>query len=778
MAHCLRSLLFVAPFLSVLAQAQTITRGPYLQNVTPTSIVVRWRTDQPTDSRVRFGENLSRQALDDQATTEHIVSLTGLQPATRYGYVVGTSAKDLMAADASYYVQTAPAPTSVAPVRIWALGDFGAHVGERQKQAYESFVRATQNRRPDLWLWLGDNAYSSGLDNEFQSYVFDYYGPHLRNLPFAATPGNHDYAENVNNFNIPYYALTTHPQRGEAGGLPSGKPMYYSMDYGPVHIVSLDSFGNEEGKSRIWDTTGTQIQWLKRDLAANKKPWTIVFFHHPPYTQGSRSSETEQDLILNRERLTPIFERFNVDLVLSGHSHVYERTYQIRGHRGFQASFDKRTMATDTSTGRYDGSANSCPIIQRNGSLIYIVNGAGGANTGRAPGYPHKAMQYSFTEEGGSLLLDVAENRLDGQWLCPSGVKDRFTLVKNVNRRQTFNVEFADTLTLSASWVGASAAGNGEAASYLWPNGQSGRNIRTVNQSGTFRVQDKYGCLADVYTVQVAPRPRLTASVAAPKAVYCPGNSLTLTTLLESTTKSAGQCDIQLSDASGNFTNPTVLSTLALARSLPVTLPANLSAGAGYRLRVVSRGLSYAEVVNTAPFEVQLPAAAVVTSSLTALTGQPVAVTVALSGTPPWQGSFSDGTSFSATSSPAVVNFQINRPGTINLMTVSNGCGNGAIAVPTALTVFLPTATEPQAETQFQVYPNPTSGEAWVEFLQTDIQPVTIQIVASNGVEVHQQRLSGVTVQQRVNIPLKTPGTYLLHIRTNQQTYTRKVVKL
>lgn len=765
-------LLLLAPALGV---AQTIVRGPYLQNVTPTSIVVRWRTDVPTDSRVRFGDNLTRQATDGLSTTEHVVTITGLQPATRYGYVVGTSTKDLLTPDASYFFTTSPAPASVAPVRLWVLGDFGTG-SERQKQATQSFVEASKTRRPDLWVWLGDNAYSSGTDDEYQRYVFDYYPTYLRNLPAVATPGNHDYHDDNNDFNVPYYALTSHPQRGEAGGIPSGSPSYYSLDYGPVHLISLDSFGNEAGRHRIWDTTGTQIQWLKRDLAANKKPWTIIFFHHPPYTQGSRNADTEQDLILNRERLTPIFERYNVDLVLSGHSHVYERTYQIRGHRGLSTTFDKRTMAVDSSTGRYDGSANSCPILPAKGSVVYVVNGSGGANTGRAPNYPHKAMVYSYTDEGGSMLIDVAENRLDAQWVAPSGVKDRFTMVKNVNRRQTLAVEYADTLSLTASWMGASVTGNGQAATYTWSNGQAGRTIRTVNQSGTFRVTDGRGCLADEYTVQVAARPRLSVALTSTGSV-CAGGSLAITTTIENTTKSAGQCELQLSDAAGNFTAPTVLGTFPLAKNLTVTLPTTLNAGSGYRLRLVPRGLPYADVVAGSAFSVLKPATATLISSVSVLAGQPASVTLSLGGSSPWRGSFSDGTTFSATASPAVVAFPAPRPGSITLSSISNDCGPGSLLNTSALTVLLPTPTEPISDNLLRVYPNPSNGNTWVEFLIDSPNPVQLRVLTATGAEVSSQVLANVIKNKRINIRSDQSGIYFVQVILNNQTKTYKIVR-
>ena len=762
----LLSLLGTAPFCAV---AQTITRGPYLQRVTPTSVTVRWRTDIPTDSRVRYGPDLAKQATDNQQTTEHSVVLNGLQPGTRYLYAVGTSKADLSpAGDASYAVKTAPVFGSNAPVRVWVLGDFGT-LGTRQDQAYSSYKAATKSQPADLWLWLGDNAYSNGRDDEYQRNVFDYYPEHLRSLPFFATPGNHDYHDDVNDVNVPYFALTTQPTNGESGGVASKSSSYYAADYGPMHLISLDSFGNIPGQGRIFDTTSTQIDWLKRDLIANntsaqKRPWTVVIFHHAPYTQGSRNSDTEQDLILNRARLTPIFERYNVDLVICGHSHIYERTYQIRNHRNLSTTFDKQTMTTDTSTGRYDGSANSCPIVRKDGSLIYIVNGSGGALGGRAPNYPHKAMVYSYTDEGGSMVLDIADNRLDGQWIAPGGVKDRFTLVKNVNRRQSITAEYGDTLTLTASWPG----------DYSWSGGQTGRTIRTVNQSGTFKVSDGKNCLADEYQVTALAKPRFTTNALSANA-YCPGTVIALSATPENTTKAAGLTyTVELSDASSSFAAPVAVGTGTLA-TLKATLPATLPGGAGYRLRVVPQNIPFADVVPSAAFTVQQPVTATLLPG-TGQIGQPVAVTVTLAGTGPWRGTFSDGTSFSATASPATVTLPAAQPGAIRLTNVSGPCGTGTVQGTGEVLIQQITATEPTPSLA-TVFPNPSTGQVWVELAPTGHNAAQIDIFDAQGARVTTRKVAPAPTVQRLPFQLDHPGIYVVRIQIGDQTVTQKVIR-
>ncbi|HYV30632.1 MAG TPA: fibronectin type III domain-containing protein, partial [Candidatus Binatia bacterium] len=88
------------------AGAAMVTRGPYLQMGTPTSIVVRWRTDTSTDSRVRYGSapgSLTSFADNVTATTEHEVNVTGLASDALYYYSVGTSTATLAGGDTSYF---------------------------------------------------------------------------------------------------------------------------------------------------------------------------------------------------------------------------------------------------------------------------------------------------------------------------------------------------------------------------------------------------------------------------------------------------------------------------------------------------------------------------------------------------------------------------------------------------------------------------------------------------------------------------------------------------
>ncbi len=150
--------------LAPIAQAATVTRGPYLQLGTDTSIVVRWRTDTATNSRVSYGSapgSLGSVVDLAASTTEHEVAVTGLSAGTVYYYSVGSTTQTLAGNDANHFFLTAPAPGTPKPTRVWVLGDSGTADSSAQavRNAYYSF---TGGRHTDLWLMLGDNAYSSG----------------------------------------------------------------------------------------------------------------------------------------------------------------------------------------------------------------------------------------------------------------------------------------------------------------------------------------------------------------------------------------------------------------------------------------------------------------------------------------------------------------------------------------------------------------------------------------------------------------------------------------
>ena len=408
------------------AFAESVVRGPYLQMPTPTSMVVRWRTDVATNSRVEFGTSqglLNQSASDASSTTEHEIQLTGLNPNTRYYYSVGTSSTPLTGDDANTYFETNPTAGTATPTRIWVIGDAGTGTSS-QAAVYNAYRTHTGSNYTDLWLMLGDNAYNSGTDSEFQSKMFNMYPELMRQTPFWSTLGNHDgiSADSASETG-PYYDLHTLPRNAEAGGVASGTEAYYSFDYANVHFIVLDSYETSRA------TNGAMMNWMKSDLQSTTADWVIAFWHHPPYSKGSHNSDTESNMVQMRERFVPELESYGVDLVLSGHSHAYERSKFIDGHYGTSATFNS-SHEVDGGSGRTDGSGaySKSGVGVANAGAVYAVAGSSGKISGGALNHP--AMYLSLNELG-SMVLEVDGLTLDAKFLNNNGtVRDYFTLSK------------------------------------------------------------------------------------------------------------------------------------------------------------------------------------------------------------------------------------------------------------------------------------------------------------------------------------------------------------
>lgn len=496
--------------LQLLANAGTLsaalTRGPYLQMVNENAATLRWRSDIATDSKIEIGTsfgNYTVSATNATVTTDHEVRITGLNADTKYYYRFGSSTQVLQSATDNFF-NTAPPVSASRKIRIAAFGDCGRNDNGFQSTTLDAYRNFVGSNPAELLLLLGDNAYDAGLDNEYQSNFFNAYsGNILKNHALFTAPGNHDYANNAtrqNDHNIPYYSIFTMPAAGECGGLASNTEAFYSFNWGNIHFLSLDSYGNENNATRLYDTAGAQVQWIKRDLAANTRKWVIAYWHHPPFTMGSHNSDTESELVNIRNNFIRILERNGVDLVICGHSHNYERSYLLRNYFGTEASFTPSLHTVTTSSGMYNGTANSCPYTTQSGQVnhgtVYVVAGSAGADGGIQAGYPHNALPFSV-DDGGMFYFEVEDNRLDAKFIRRNGtIADNFTIAKDVRKTSSITIAAGSSVDLTASWIG----------NYNWTGGEQTRTITVAPAtSSTYVVNDLNGCLSDTFNITVSP---------------------------------------------------------------------------------------------------------------------------------------------------------------------------------------------------------------------------------------------------------------------------------
>jgi len=441
------------------AKAQTVSRGPYLQFPTSTSMKVMWRTDVQTPARVYYGTSLATvmdNFVDGAAAVDHNVNITGLNPYTEYFYAVSDGNNVLAGADIDHRFRTSPEIGTVQPINVWAIGDFGKG-NSKQVEVKNAYLNHIGDQMPDMWLWLGDNAYPDGTDAEYSETVFESqygYPELLTRVPFMATPGNHDYISVYNlitgadptTHDGPYYDVVDVPTNGEIGGVPSGYELYYSFDYGNVHFMSLNS---EIGSplNELWDWTGVSpfysfdgspfVDWIHADLQANDKPWVVAFIHQPPHTDGSHESGTFYEVFMQavRENISPILESYGVDLLIAGHSHVYERSYLVNGFFGGPSDFNPSLHIVDGSTGHL--SSGEAYVKYKDGpnqnrGTLYIVQGNSGSSESDA-GMEHPMMYAGHGCDTccGSTILYIHGDTLSGKYLTKDGeILDEWAIIK------------------------------------------------------------------------------------------------------------------------------------------------------------------------------------------------------------------------------------------------------------------------------------------------------------------------------------------------------------
>ena len=395
-------------------------RSPYLQSLSPTSVTVVFRTTAAGRARVCVGtapDALGAPSLGVDGATQHVVRLEGLRPNTRHWYAATLDATCPARASDGDTFKTPPMPGVSEPFRFWVVGDSGTG-GSPQRAVRDAMLAYVGDAMPDLYLHVGDMAYGDGTDAEFTNYFYDVYADILRRTPIWPAIGNHEARTSDSGSETgPYYQGYVLPRAGESGGVPSGTEAWYAFDHANVHFIVLDSADSSRSLG------SPMLEWLEEDLAAADAEWVVVFFHHPPYTKGTHDSDTESTHVQMRQNVIPILEAWDVDVVLGGHSHIYERSFLAHG------AYDTPTTSAgyilDPGDGRLDGDG---PYDLVGPGAVYVVAGHGGASIGGDADHP---LMFFSEVAHGSVIVDVDGGLMTLTNIRRDGVvSDVVTLVK------------------------------------------------------------------------------------------------------------------------------------------------------------------------------------------------------------------------------------------------------------------------------------------------------------------------------------------------------------
>jgi predicted phosphodiesterase len=316
------------------------TAGPMVQlgdTDGKTAVTIAWRTEAPANSTVRYGKTsyAEHEATEPFVSTQrHTMPLVDLEPSTCYEYRVQSNEK---------YIGSGRFCTFKKPNEPFSFAVFGDSGYGRPVQ--RNIADLIRQKNVDFVIHTGDLIYPYGKEQKYGPFLYKPYKRILANTFFFPSMGNHDArtadgAPLLNNFRLPNHKS------------------YYSFMYANAYVIALDS-------TRVNDPA--QTVWLIQELAyANVHTdirWRFVFFHHPPYS----NKEGYDGDGLVRERWAPFFYYGNVDVVFSGHNHIYTRfrrlddplsmkhtTYIIEGVGGREhyetiKRDDPRVAATDGS---------------------------------------------------------------------------------------------------------------------------------------------------------------------------------------------------------------------------------------------------------------------------------------------------------------------------------------------------------------------------------------------------------------------------------------------
>ncbi len=418
-----------------------VLRDPYLQMGSPTSMTIMWLTDSPGNSRVVYGltpSNLDQTATHPASTTHHIVTITGLAPDTTYYYAVGSTEVLYAGGCGQHYFKTSPPVGSPTPFTSWIIGDSGGFT-PMQFSVRNAMLDATGADPPELCLHMGDIAYQNATETDFTLKHFAAYRDVLAHTVFWPTFGNHEgYSSDSGSQSGPYYTAFTLPAAGESGGVPSTTEAYYSFDYANAHFVCLDSEDSNLSPG------SAMLTWLQNDLDATTQQWLIAFWHHAPYSKGSHDSDNAADsggrMHDMRENVLPILEEQGVDLVLSGHTHAYERSYLVDSTYAYGSPPDHATprFGTLLANGNIidadngnpsNGGYTKTPGLNPHEGTVYAVIGHGGRSIDPVVGV-HPVMS-SVDTQFGSCLLTIDGNTLTMRNIRDTGAQtDVFSIVK------------------------------------------------------------------------------------------------------------------------------------------------------------------------------------------------------------------------------------------------------------------------------------------------------------------------------------------------------------
>lgn len=342
--------------------------GPMVQNVTSDSFTIVWYDHNPKDvqcsATAETGEIFDIRAVKGDDFGRRVATFEHLEPNTEYTYRLGNRKTKT-----EYRTRTAPRPTTgdatdagTPEFRILAFGDSGSGSEDQYKLADVMFQYL-----PDVMVHTGDLIYPDGERDDYPDKFYAPYAKLLARAPFYPCLGNHDVRTARGK---PMFSEFELPENGPPSETPE---RHYWFDYGSVRFVAIDTNVYREKLEKII------VPWLDEVLAVPGPRWKICFFHHPVYTNANYGPTHK---LWNT--IVPVMEKRGVQLVLSGHDHLYEHSYPIRDRK----------------------------VVKPGNGIVYITTGAGGKSLYKQKPTPIPEIKTQYDSDYSFTVIDVTFDAL------------------------------------------------------------------------------------------------------------------------------------------------------------------------------------------------------------------------------------------------------------------------------------------------------------------------------------------------------------------------------
>ena len=289
-----------------------ILKGPYLQRMSPRSVVIMWETNIPVGGYIAYGETShpDKKLAVGQGKI-HEITIDNLKPETTYRYEVVSKLDDEIVSDSGIFTT---APEKERPFQFAVYGDTRTNT-KRHQSVIDAMLKCPEGK-PEFVIHSGDLV---GSGSKYEQWGKEFFSPAYRlmkNIPLWPCIGNHE--ENAQH----YYDFFSLPNNER----------WYSFDYSNARFLQLDSNIGYDTEHANFMPGSEQFQWLEKELKSCRKRWKFVTLHHPAFTSGPHGvlgedgKPKEMPIALQQKFLVPLFEKYEVDIVFSGHDHVYERS--------------------------------------------------------------------------------------------------------------------------------------------------------------------------------------------------------------------------------------------------------------------------------------------------------------------------------------------------------------------------------------------------------------------------------------------------------------------